>query len=628
MFYPAKIVPDTIIVFLEHEGEQGFQVDTMTMLPNPAITQLTSQAGLYHISTNLEIQRVAEQLYFHNCETEAKSIKNWQNVLAKAQEGMSLKPYFDDGYMAVPAATAVHILKCDTLEAYVDFDKVGCFSELPLKLKNADGTFSNESFWAHPISKILLPTETVVPCNKKLPQVYRLDGVQTHYCSFGHGLAPCPAPQVLTPTSADLHNQLKNDIAVPMGAGVMSKAKRREMQFRVFYHQYAKHLENEILARNEEAGIIANGLDLRNIPSHAELLDIEWTVASSIAPFYTLFGDFYVYIIGAVMLATIIGAIFGLVARIYTELTVNGFSIKIFLAIFQGLYHVTTVPIEFLKAGYKGTVKHAYSGVDAALEPLNEKIAKLEAELARLQLNPNNPSRSASNKNNHGNPFNPPSYYSGHGGSTGGQGNVTQKQPSLFKLGETTPDPFSTITDPTESTNLLHEETPGLRSNRQPSDPGASIEMQNLQKSAPVDSPDVLNTATPSAPPRSPTPPALPPRAHYDSQGPYNSIASTVRSEWTHQAAHPPNSWHGDKQHTMAQPASTMAAAATAAAAAASQAAVLQLAATATAAAEPLVDLAFGERRNDDVDSPDTSNRTKQSKMGDSISKIIGILKK
>ena len=75
MFYPANIVPDTIIVFLEHEGEQGFQVDTMTMLPNPAITQLTSQAGLYHISTNLEIQRVAEQLYFHNCKLRQNQLK-------------------------------------------------------------------------------------------------------------------------------------------------------------------------------------------------------------------------------------------------------------------------------------------------------------------------------------------------------------------------------------------------------------------------------------------------------------------------------------------------------------------------------------------------------------------------
>ena len=80
----------------------------------------------------------------------------------------------------------------------------------------------------------------------------------------------------------------------------------------------------------------------------------------------------------------------------------------------------------------------------------------------------------------------------------------------------------------------------------------------------------------------------------------------------------------------MAQPTSTMAAAATAAAAAASQAAVLQLAATSTAAAEPLVDLAFGAKPNEDSHSPDTPGRTtmKPPKLGDSVSKIISILKK
>ena len=596
------------------------------MLPNPAITQLTSQAGLYHISTNLEIQRVAEQLYSHNCETEAKSIKNWQHVLSNAHEGMSLKPYFDDGYLAVPAGIAVHILKCDTVEAYVDFDKPGCFSELPLKLKNADGSFSNKTFWAHPISKILLPTETVLPCNKKLPQVYRLDGVQTHYCSFGHGLAPCPDPQILVPTSADLHNQLKNDIAVPMGAGVMSQAKRRAMQFRVFYHQYSKHLENEILARNEKAGIIANGLSIRNIPSSAELIDIEHSVATAIAPFYSLFGDFYVYVIGTIMLATVIGAAFGLIARVYTEMTVNGFSIKIFLAIFQGLYHVTTVPIEFLKAGYKGTVKHAYSGVDAALEPLNDKITKLEAELARRAVDFTT-SDSASNSNNRGNPFNPPSNYSGHGGQNEGQTVVRRgHQPSLFSLDENTPDPFSPIS---EATNLLSEEAPGPPSTRQSCNPGAAIELQSLQRSGPVDSPDVLHTAAPTAPPKSPSPPTVPPRANGASQGPYDAVTSTVRSEWSHQAAHATNGWHGNQQRPTSKPKSSMAAAAVAAAAAASQSAVLQRAATASATAEPLVDLTPNTLPQNFQPSSDAQQTpAKLPKLGDAISKALNTLKK
>ena len=97
-------MPDTVIIFLEDPKSKGFQLDQMTMLPDPAITQLTSQTGLYHISTNLEIQRVAERLYQANCETEAKAIKNWQNLLALSHEGISLKPYFDTGY----TGTSVH----------------------------------------------------------------------------------------------------------------------------------------------------------------------------------------------------------------------------------------------------------------------------------------------------------------------------------------------------------------------------------------------------------------------------------------------------------------------------------------------------------------------------------------
>ena len=596
------------------------------MLPNPAITQLTSQAGLYHISTNLEIQRVAEQLYNHNCETEAKAIKNWQHVLSKAQDGMSLKPYFDEGYMAVPAGVAVHVLKCETIEAYVDFDKPGCFNELPLKLKDTDGKFLNKTFWAHPVSKILLPTETVLPCNKKLPQVYRLDGAQNHYCSFGHGLAPCPDPEVLTPTSANLHDQLKNDIAVPMGAGVMSEEKRRTMQFRVFYHQYIQHLDNELMARNEKAGVISKGLALRHIPSQPELADIEFSVASSIAPFYYLFGDVYVYVIGTIMLATILGAFFGLVARVYTEITVNGFSIKILLALFQGIYHITTVPIEFLKAGYKGTVKHAYSGVDAALEPLHDKIALLEAELARLTLDAADRKGPAPTNHNKGNPFNP--NYSGHTGRAGGQnGGHPAQDPSFFRLNEPTPDLFTPITPVSEATNLLHEENPGPASSPQTAEPRASVEMQTLQRS-PVTSPDVLSATAPAAPPRPSAPPPVPPRDRPVDQNPYNAVASRVQSEWDHQAAHPPSNWRGEHQHSMAQPTSSIAAAAAAAAAAASQSAVLQRATTADAAATPLVDLT--SKPKEDAQPPTDSEpvETRTPKLGESLCKMISVLKR
>ena len=67
-------MPDTVIVFLEDTTQHGFQVDTQTLMPDPGLTQITSQSGLYHISTNLEIQRVAELLYQSNCAAEVLSL--------------------------------------------------------------------------------------------------------------------------------------------------------------------------------------------------------------------------------------------------------------------------------------------------------------------------------------------------------------------------------------------------------------------------------------------------------------------------------------------------------------------------------------------------------------------------
>ena len=523
------------------------------MLPNPAITQLTSQAGLYHISTNLEIQKVAKKLYEANCATESKAIRNWQHVLSMAQEGMSLEPYFPAGYTAVKAGVAIHILQCETVEATVYFEKQGCYNELPLRLKGSDGLFLNETFWAHPISKILLPQETVIPCNIKLPQVYRLDGVNNHYCSYGHGLAECPNPQVLKPTSANLHDQLKNDIAVPMGAGVMTDAKRRRMQFRVFYHQYARHLENEILARNDKQGRIAKGLKIHNIPSAEEFKSLEWSIAGSIAPFYSLFGDVYVYIIGTVMICTVVGSLSGLVARIIMEISTNGFSINILWAFFQGIYHVITVPVAFIKSGYQGTVRHAEKCVDSATKPLKAQIAELQRafnDLYRRQqsLSPSAPDPETGMINSN-QPFDPPNNFSNGGGSSGGHAGSHQHATTLFDIKDESPGLFTDITADDESTNLLADNKPGPGTERQPAvNPAVNIQMQHVQQTAPKDSPDVLPATTPS-PPASPSPQPDAQAQAFQApaqRDPYGAVSSKVKSERARQIRRQSDSWSID----------------------------------------------------------------------------------
>lgn len=506
----------------------------MTLLPNPAITQMTSQAGLYHISSNLELQRVAEELYRANCETEQKAIRNWQHVLAMSSDGMSLKPYFDDGFTAIRAGIAIHILKCEATEASVDFDAQGCHNEIPLRIKDQDGRYLNQTFWAHPISKILLPTPTKIPCSKTLPQVYRLDAAQRYYCSYGHGLSSCPDPEVLNPTSANLHDQLVNDIAVPMGAGVLTKERIREMQFRIFYHQYTRHLQNEIMAQNEEKGRIKLGLSLQNLPDPELLQSIQWDIATAIAPFYSLFGDVYVYVIGIIMICTIMGAAVGLCTRLYMEIKVNGFTYRIIFALFQGIYHIVTVPLEFIKAGYEGATRAPTEGLDGVVQPLQATIDELRQKIAELESNLNHcPSTSKTNGNGNEprNPFDPPS----HGQNGGGQGLAP---PAFFSLKEKTPNIFTPLTKEEETTTLLSQADSGI---------------------------DYIEAHAPRAPP--PSPPARTTNGQADMTveppifrppGPYHALQEFTETERRQQAAsqmnqqvhqrrslpaHHPNTW-------------------------------------------------------------------------------------
>ena len=542
----VTLVPDTVIVFLEDSTQHGFQVDTLTLMPDPGLTQITSQSGLYHISTNLEIQRVAQLLYEANCATEVKSLKNFQQLLSTAREGMSLEPYFSRGFTAVAAGVAVHIVKCAPLEATPEFDKKGCFSELPVRLKDENGTYINQTFWAHPVSKILMPVETVLPCTPILPQVYHLDGAKEYYCSFGHGLTPCPAPLKLVPSSANLHNQFTNDIAVPMGAGVVSRKKVREMLFRVFYHQYQRHLEMENLIRNKKKGRVAQGFPIQNIPSPGELLEFEWTIAGAIAPFYNLFGGAYIYIIGTIMFFTVIGATTGLVARIGTEIITNGLSIRIFYALFQGLYHVATVPIEFLKAGYQGTVKQTTETVDMVIQPLKEQIARLEQQLWDLhqepqQHQPTAPPPHSTGRSGHS-PGPPPSYKSGPNGPNGGNfnrggtsfGGVRKRTP-LWSLTEKTPPLFTNISGGEETTSLLDDAVAGGIAS--PVDRQAAsetgFEMRNLRRRGTTGSLDMPLRRPQDAPP---DPPPTASATNDPTPGPYNDVAASVSSERHQQA--------------------------------------------------------------------------------------------
>ncbi|MEE2954775.1 MAG: hypothetical protein VX780_01445 [Pseudomonadota bacterium] len=522
-------------MFLESDKDKPLNLNPLTVLPNPAITQLTSQTGLYHISTNLEIQRVAKKLYQANCKTESKAIRNWQSIIAVSSEGASLKPYFSDGYVAVKAGVAIHVLKCEAIQATVDFEREGCFAELPIKIKNGNGTFKNESFWAHPVTKVLLPKSTPMPCHPKLPMVYKLDGLSHHFCSYGHGLTSCPNPDIITPTSANLHNQLKADISAPMGAGVMSDTRAKQLQFRVFHHQYALNLEAENLIKNKRKGNIDSGGPLELYPSDGLIDKWEWDVATSIAPFYSLFGNFYVYVIGLIMLCTVIGATCGFGARLYMELTINGITFRLFFAIFQGLYHIFTVPLEFIKSGYQGTVHYSTQGVDRATEPLRLQVQQLQNQLNRIHLGQPYRDEPEIDLRSEENPYNPPRHF-----PRGGQNSTV---PPLWDMKHQTPNiltPLSQPIEPVEGTtfNKLFNRKKYLQYRDQQKAFDAAARALQSQYRAQKPQVDIADTHQPTAPP--------PPPTRSSTTEPYKPVSKAVRQE-QYKIDHEPHTFYLDE---------------------------------------------------------------------------------
>ena len=480
---------------------------------------MTSQTGLYHISTNLEIQRIAKKLYHANCATEAKSIRNWQNIITMSNEGASLKPYFDDGYVAVKGGVAIHILKCDAIQASVDFEREGCFAELPIKIPDGNGSFKNGTYWAHPVTKILLPKSTPMPCHPKLPMVYKIDGQRHHYCSYGHGLTKCPDPDLITPTSADLHNQLKADIAAPMGAGVMTDTQARKIQFRIFHHQYVHHIEAENLIKNKVN--VETGQPLEIIPSKSVEEKWKWDIGIAIAPFYAIFGNVYVWIIGLIMLCTVVGASCGLGARLYMELTVNGFTYRLFFAIFQGLYHIATVPLEFIKSGYRGTVKYQTQGLERSMEPLQKQIAQLQDQIDQLTGNANfkasrvDPEAEAPTDN----PFRPPSYFSG--------GSSQPQAPPIWDLRHDTPSVFTPLSPPQPEPEVKDSIFNMIFNRKALLESRARKRAQRVLQDLEAQPLHVINHARERV--HRPTAPPPPPR--FQTPGPYQNVTSAVQEE-------------------------------------------------------------------------------------------------
>ena len=99
----------------------------------------------------------------------------------------------------------------------IDFNEGKCFQELPVRIRQEDGTLSANLSFVDPVTHVIEPVGTEAPCSSTMPQYYKLDGEWYH--NTGSGIVPAIAPKQFSPnaTSEDILTHRDKDFHWIMG---------------------------------------------------------------------------------------------------------------------------------------------------------------------------------------------------------------------------------------------------------------------------------------------------------------------------------------------------------------------------------------------------------------------------
>ena len=403
-------VEDVLIIILNY-GERAINTDKKYGLSRPHLLDFKSQVTAQYLYSHNRIEDVAEKLYISQCSTEEKTIKNFQSIITSTQFP-SLKPYFDEGFTAIPAGSAIHVIQCPTISVTIDTHRSGCFEELPVLKLAKDGTPLNGSFWAHPVTRIITDRGTPITCSEGLPLMYKLIG-GTYVCQTGRGLHTCEAPDILKPDSVSLSEQISHSFHKILGIGILSAATIRDFAIRVHEPFYRNVLKAQMVARNIAQGYVAKGKPLEPLPSINFSEEITDLVGAKISPAFSILGKTYVHIISAFVVLAIISGVLGIITRIYWEINNHGMTTRLVFVLFNGLWSASRMPLDILKSGIKGASDNALnSNVVVVTEPLQEQINELSSMLANINQEDQSQNRNRSNSGGNGSTTPPPSYHS------------------------------------------------------------------------------------------------------------------------------------------------------------------------------------------------------------------------
>lgn len=261
----------------------------------------------------------------HKCELERKLIDQALSLATVAPEELAFKIMGEQGYIAVTSGEVIHLLKCVKAEVVQREVENKCFEQLPVRK-------GQEDLFLSPRTRILIKEGRLIPCDKRLPIMYKLNGLW-------YKLLPEPievkAPETLRPQTKPTWKYVSPEtLAV---SGIYSANDLRRLRDRILFPVEKPAIIHK-LALGITGGEIENeSINMYNLFNKETISKLAESAWNSIWTKFMSFGTASAGLIGVLMLCRLIKLLIDTVIHGYALYSIYGFSIHLIGSIWNSV---------------------------------------------------------------------------------------------------------------------------------------------------------------------------------------------------------------------------------------------------------------------------------------------------
>ena len=213
-----------------------------------------------------------------------------------------------------------------------------CSQEIPVYI-------GNSSAYADPLTFILQPFPTTIPCDSITPVRWRISG---HWMCSSPALSSCVAPMQLDPTTDD--SVVLQDFTLGLGGGIFSAAQRAAHA--LFLTLTIMNTREPVVSDIIQNAIAHAGMSgkLQSFYSEHDLERLRDEIGSALIPFFDLMGDRWSIITGCFFVFALVKICIGMSIRMYTTYIHRGCGWWILASVWHTAFLAVMLPWRILRS--------------------------------------------------------------------------------------------------------------------------------------------------------------------------------------------------------------------------------------------------------------------------------------